>query len=99
MLDFLLKAYLKNKKITQVQMWLGLVKRNSAAEFQWVDGTSPESFTNWSRGEPNNSNGKELCTEMLVTGRYTLKKWNDVRCDTTSYKAITICERLIRDGE
>jgi len=95
----LAKAYLKTNNMTQVQMWLGLRKVHAQAAFQWVDGSSLANFTNWTPGEPNNAHGRELCTEMLVSGNSWLNKWNDVRCDTTSYKAMTICEKPLRKGD
>ena len=84
--------------MTKVQMWLGLSKVNAKAEFQWVNGTTLDGYTNWSPGEPNNADGHELCTEMLVTGNYRWNKWNDVKC-ITDYKSITVCEKPLREGE
>lgn len=80
-------------------MWLGLRKKHAKAEFQWVDGTPLDGYSNWSRGEPNNDKGRELCTEMMVSGTYRLRKWNDVRCDTAGYQPITVCEKPLREGE
>ena len=55
--------------MTQIQLWLGLRKENAQSPFQWLDGRSLYgSYTNWSPGEPNDSAGRELCTEMLVSG-------------------------------
>ena len=85
--------------MTQVQMWLGLRKTHAKGQFKWVDGSSLNGYTNWSPGEPNNIRGRELCTEMLVSGNCGLKKWNDVRCDTTGYKSITVCEKPLRKGD
>ena len=79
-------------------MWLGLSKVNAKAEFQWVNGTTLDGYTNWSPGEPNNADGHELCTEMLVTGNYRWNKWNDVKC-ITDYKSITVCEKPLREGD
>lgn len=95
----LAKVYLTKNNMTQVQMWLGLRKTNAKGQFKWVDGSSLNGYTNWSPGEPNNNLGRELCTEMLVSGNYGLKKWNDVRCDTTGYKSITVCEKPLRKGD
>ena len=76
-------------------MWLGLRKNHARAPYQWEDGTSLGSYSNWVPGEPNG----ELCTEMLVSGTYQFGKWNDVRCDTTRYEPITVCEKPLREGE
>jgi len=94
----LAKAYLKKNNMKKVQMWLGLSKVHAKAEFQWVNGTSLEGYTNWSPGEPNNADGHELCAEMLVTGNYGWNKWNDVKC-ITDYKSITVCEKPLREGD
>ncbi|XP_068677677.1 uncharacterized protein [Montipora foliosa] len=97
----LVKAYLRRNNLTQAHMWLGLFKSHARGEFQWVDGSSfGRNYSNWSPGEPNNVLGRELCTEMLLFGRpFTLKKWNDIRCDTTQYKPITVCEKPMRTGD
>lgn len=80
-------------------MWLGLWKVDPNAEFQWADGTPFSGFSNWSAGEPNNHRGRELCTEMLVSGKYNVMRWNDVRCDTARYEAMTVCEKPMREGD
>lgn len=86
--------------MTQVQMWLGLRKVHAKAQFQWVDGTSLDSYTNWSPGEPNNDKGLEMCSEMLVSAEsHWLKKWNDVRCAAAKYNSITVCEKPLREGD
>ena len=91
----LFQKYLRRNNLTQAHMWLGLFKSHPKGEFQWVDGSPFGNYTNWSSGEPNNIRGKELCSEMLVFGStWTLKKWNDIRCDTTQYKPITVCEKF-----
>lgn len=91
----LVQKYLRRNNLTQAHMWLGLFKSHPKGEFQWVDGSPFGNYTNWSSGEPNNIRGKELCSEMLVFGStWTLKKWNDIRCDTTQYKPITVCEKF-----
>ena len=81
-------------------MWLGLRKKHAnAPQFKWVDGTSLDSYSNWSPGEPNGVQGSELCTEMFVSGTYRLRMWNDVRCGTAGYTPITVCEKSLREGE
>ena len=83
---------MKNRNIAQVMIWLGLRKKNTLAQFQWLDGTPLDGYTNWSPGEPNNDLGVELCTEILASGR-----WNDVRC-ITDYKSMTVCEKPLKRG-
>ncbi|KAL9986757.1 hypothetical protein ACROYT_G000947 [Oculina patagonica] len=95
----LAKAYLEEKEMIQVQMWLGLRKMYAKGPFQWVDGSPLEGYTNWAPGEPNNGNGRELCAEMLVSKKYWLNKWNDVDCDGSGYQPITVCEKALREGD
>ncbi|CAI9534629.1 unnamed protein product, partial [Staurois parvus] len=64
------------------RFWIGLSKVSGT--WKWVDETVP-TFTNWNRGEPNNYDAREHCTEMIAGG------WNDLDCgNTIDY----ICERL-----
>lgn len=84
---------MKNRNIARATIWLGLRKKNTLAQFQWLDGTPLDGYTNWAPGEPNNDLGVELCTEILVSGR-----WNDVRC-ITDYKSIIVCEKPLEVGD
>ena len=77
----------------RMRMWLGLRKAHAKAQFKWVDRTTLDGYTNWAPGEPNNDLGRELCTEILKSG-----KWNDVRC-FTDYKSMTLCEKRLRKGD
>ena len=80
-------------------MWLGLFKAHSGGEFQWVDGNPLGNYSNWAPGEPNNARNKEQCSQMLAFGNvFRYKMWNDVRCDRTRYKPITVCEKAMRKG-
>ena len=47
-------------------------------QFTWIDGSALE-FSNWSGGQPDNTNGQEFCVEMNWNGSGT---WNDVACYT-----------------
>ena len=80
-------------------MWLGLRKMHAIGNFLWVDGSALEGYTNWSPGEPNNLRSQELCTEMLIYGKYRLGMWNDVKCHTARHKPITVCEKPLQEGE
>ena len=82
-----------------VQMWMGLRRMHARSPFQWVDGNPLEGYTNWIPGEPNNANGREMCTEMLVWKTIWLNKWNDVNCDVARYKSITVCEKPLREHD
>jgi hypothetical protein len=54
----------------------------SEGNWLWSDG-SPNSFTNWGSGEPNNS-GNEDCLHIYTDGR-----WNDIACSASQ---TYICE-------
>ena len=79
-------------------MWLGLGRLQTNGPFRWVDWSPLEGYTNWAPGEPNNGNGRELCSEMLVSAKYWLNKWNNVHCDGSGYTPITVCEKPLREG-
>lgn len=58
-------------KLMGVTAYIGLHDSNVEGFFEWIDGT-PLSFTNWSAGQPNNSNGDQDYVELLPDGT-----WND----------------------
>ena len=82
----------------QVQMWLGLKKMHPEDHFHWVDGSPLGGYTNWIPGEPNNFDGRELCTEMLLS-KFWLNKWNDVNCEAAGHRSITVCEKPLREHD
>jgi hypothetical protein len=54
-------------------LFIGFTDNASEGSFRWMSGET-NTFSNWDSGEPNNSNGNEDYTEIMVdTG-----KWNDV---------------------
>jgi hypothetical protein len=54
-------------------LFIGLSDHASEGSFTWVSGET-NAFRNWDSGEPNNANGNEDYTEIMIdTG-----KWNDV---------------------
>ncbi|XP_063302400.1 C-type lectin domain family 4 member G-like [Pelobates fuscus] len=76
-----------NKLFTDsTKYWMGL--RRDATNinmWKWLDGTEL-TFTNWDKGEPNNSEKKEHCGEILSGS------WNDRNCDAS---VNFICRKVI----
>ena len=62
--------------LSNERWWLGLTDRAVEGEFLWSD-ASPVDYTSWAWDEPNDSGGKEDCTEMLGWSG----EWNDTSCD------------------
>uniref|UniRef100_A0A672FW95 Mannose receptor C-type 1 n=1 Tax=Salarias fasciatus TaxID=181472 RepID=A0A672FW95_SALFA len=62
--------------------WIGLTYRGVHEGFVWSDGSAVSGFAyeDWGRGEPNNHNDNELCTEIQLYGEYG-QHWNDRHCD------------------
>ncbi|MHC5111405.1 MAG: lectin-like protein [Planctomycetota bacterium] len=52
--------------------WIGLNDRDNEGTFVWSSG-EPVEFTDWSPGEPNDSNGNEDAVRFFSTGQ-----WNDL---------------------
>ena len=55
-------------------LWIGGYREDGDEEWQWHDG-SPWNYTNWARGEPKNSEGRDHHLELIwpVSQSY----WND----------------------
>jgi lectin-like protein len=71
-------------------LWLGFYDPSEdgngqphADNFVWVDGEAT-TYTNWDSGEPNNFDGGEYWTELVLTNSstVTMDKWNDIINDT-----------------
>ena len=58
--------------------WIGFSDLDAEGSFTWQDG-SPVTFTSWSSGEPNDSNGED-CTH---TNWSSPGLWNDLDCGNT----------------
>lgn len=54
--------------------------------FYWMGHSKPITYSDWNRGEPNNSKGDEDCIELRYFEGFT---WNDVPCNRKLY---TLCE-------
>ena len=67
------------------------VYRDKNKNFITTGGVSV-SYTNWNKGEPNNSGGKEDCVEMYaVPGK--AGRWNDLPC--WGYSRRHVCEVVV----
>ncbi|XP_059158109.1 macrophage mannose receptor 1-like [Physella acuta] len=56
-------------------IWIGLNELDRNSGYSWTD-RSPVNLFNWNVNEPNDENGYEACTEILVRNG----KWNDQHC-------------------
>merc|ERR1712107_181124 len=72
-------------KITSHLAWIGALRH--LGHFVWHDGSDWD-FSFWNKGEPNNSNGNEVCTELM---KHRNALWNDRIND---YKIGFICQTL-----
>ena len=55
-------------------MWIGINDIAVEGTFVWSDG-SPNAYTRWNWGEPNNAGNNEDCTTLEGHGG-----WNDLNC-------------------
>ena len=69
------------------RVWIGFTDEGSEGAWHWADG-SPESFTNWNPGEPNNSSGTEHYAELLGSNG----RWNDLALSGSGYPHIACVE-------
>ncbi|CAH1997604.1 unnamed protein product [Acanthoscelides obtectus] len=57
--------------------------------WRWDSTGRPIHYTNWEKGEPNNSGGTENCLQLRFNTISKTLQWNDCACDASSY---FICE-------
>ncbi|CAH1959821.1 unnamed protein product [Acanthoscelides obtectus] len=57
--------------------------------WRWESTGRPAHYTNWAKGEPNNSGGNETCIEVLFNSALKTLEWNDKNCEAVNY---FICE-------
>ncbi len=67
-------------------LWLGLYDptqddfgQSHSQDFKWIDG-EPITYTNWASGEPNDFDGEEYYTQLILTNSSTdsADTWNDM---------------------
>ena len=60
--------------------WIGFNDIHREKHFVWVNPAGHNNrYTNWRRGEPNNSGGNEDCTAVIKSWN---GQWNDENCNT-----------------
>jgi len=64
-------AFVQSLATNDLRAWIGLTDEASEGDFVWITG-EPLSYTNWSSGEPNDSDGNEDYVEIFASGA-----WND----------------------
>nr|CAH7736288.1 unnamed protein product [Callosobruchus chinensis] len=64
-------------------------KKVGSNNWRWESTGRPVHYTNWAKGEPNNSGGQENCIEVRFNSTAKTLEWNDDKCDSTNY---FICE-------
>uniref|UniRef100_A0A8C8RTQ5 C-type lectin domain-containing protein n=1 Tax=Pelusios castaneus TaxID=367368 RepID=A0A8C8RTQ5_9SAUR len=64
--------------------YLGISDVQTEGKFLYLNG-EPVTYTNWAKGEPNNSNKGEDCVVLYDNG-----KWNDADCSTS--RVLVVCE-------
>lgn len=57
-------------------LWIGLRRERQGGPFAWVTG-APVTFTNWSRGEPDNCGGNESYVHIWSNATKQPGEWND----------------------
>lgn len=63
--------------MTKLRVWLGATDEKVDGKWVWVDGKEM-TFTNWGKGEPSNTQGKETCLRTGADGLWTdtPKSWD-----------------------
>ncbi|ETN79219.1 lectin C-type domain protein [Necator americanus] len=64
------------------RVWIGAKRKSrNSNKWTWTDGSAFD-YSNWHKGEPNNSRGNEGCVEFFIekTSGFPEKSWNDIPC-------------------
>ncbi|XP_046543030.1 C-type lectin-like [Haliotis rubra] len=80
------KNYARTKQVHSSNVWIGANDMMTSNQFRWTEGDKKVTFTDWARGEPNNSNGGENCVQLDRSHSY---QWNDALCHNRNH---FICE-------
>lgn len=94
--QFIFDFVTKQKKITDLGVWLGL-HRKSDNKFYWADDKLLAGYSNWNSGEPNNV--AEKCGHMYSKGS-AKGHWNDVLCTIPNARAkiapVVLCQKTAK---
>ncbi|KAL8222663.1 UNVERIFIED_CONTAM: hypothetical protein K2H54_077886 [Gekko kuhli] len=74
----LVTSYIERHQKKCVNVWIGLHDPRRNGRWTWING-SPQWFSAWAPGMPDNYLGNEYCTELRCQEGYVT--WNDVHCD------------------
>lgn len=67
-------------------LWLGGNELGENGKYVWSSTGQQFDFTNWSEGQPDNTNGIEHCAQIWYKSDF---EWNDLPCH---FKSGYICE-------
>merc|ERR1711990_44919 len=69
----------------ETAFWIGLNDLANHGQWMWQHSVTPMKWSNWFRGQPNNSGGDQHCVDMY---RDTNAKWGwkDENCDRSSFQ-------------
>lgn len=73
-------------------VWIGAERRpGSATEFEWIDGSPVQRFTNWQVGSPSNIVGRPCVQMQSIYSRViSAMEWTDISCNGASW---FICQK------
>ena len=83
--DFLKSTFMTYSPSTTY--WIGLNDVENEGVFQWSDGSSLNSYSNWFRNNPDNFFGNEDCVVIKMGSfiwgmlNFDNAQWNDDNCD------------------
>ncbi|VEN62945.1 unnamed protein product [Callosobruchus maculatus] len=80
-----LRSFLETSE--NVRFWTS--GRKYGNNWRWESTGLPTHYTNWAKGEPNNSGGNETCIEVFFNSAAKTLEWNDKKCEAANY---FICE-------
>ncbi|XP_019625813.1 PREDICTED: LOW QUALITY PROTEIN: sushi, von Willebrand factor type A, EGF and pentraxin domain-containing protein 1-like [Branchiostoma belcheri] len=77
--DFIMENY------SGKDMWIGLDDRLTEGEFLWADGSSLDSFTYWTYGEPNDGGARIRSQDCVHLWLAAQQRWDDTSCKSKRF--------------